>query len=127
MGAGQVLHGKLLSLCTVMSLRSLQVLGLEERNAELEVEETKDKLEPTRTKWKPSLTMSRFNDVGNLQKLASFLPELHMHLAQNLQLKESGQELKSLQAQNLLSQASLSAATNALCGVAWHVTLTFRE
>lgn len=46
-GPGEVLHGKLLSLHRVMSLRLLWVLGLEERDTEPEVEETKDKLEAT--------------------------------------------------------------------------------
>lgn len=97
MGAGEEPYGKLLSLPSVMSLRSTQVLGLEERNTELEVEETKDKLGLIRTKWKPCvITVSSSNDVGTPQELASFVMEPHMTLAQNLKLKEIRQEVKIL-------------------------------
>lgn len=107
MGSGEVLYGELSSLHMVMSLRSLQVSGLEGRNTELEAEESKDTLEPTRTKQRSSvLTISGFNDVGNLQKLALVVKELHRHLAQNMKLRKIQQGLRSLQAQNPPSQAS---------------------
>lgn len=72
--------------------------------------ESKDKLELT--KWKPSVvTISSFSDVGDLQKLASFVMQLHMQVAQNLKLKVR-QELKNLRAQLLSGAKKVSQHTS---------------
>lgn len=81
-------------------------VGSRAGKAEHAVGESKDKLEPVRTKWTPSvITISSSKDVGDLQRLASFVMELHMHVAQNLKkLREIRPLLKNLSAQ-LLSGA----------------------
>lgn len=82
--------------------------------------ENKWKPEHARTKWKLSvITISSFSDVGDLQKLASFVTQLHMYVAQNLKkLKEVRQKLKNLCVQltcgaNKVSQ-SISGSVRAL-------------
>lgn len=58
----------------------------------LDVDKSKDKLEPTRKKWDPhqSLTTSNLDALDDLQEIsACFTTKLHTHLAKDLQKQQT--------------------------------------